>query len=528
MDNAEPSTSDGRKGRNKRKIDACAGYCGLTPEEVQNVSKYVMSSDEDEREEPFADSGSEFVPSSEGESSEDDYLQVSEGEDNKHDSPQTPVLENVTTMDEIMDIIRERKRLEIKWTDKEFIPQVFAFDSTNSGLKNVSLNNESSEVDFFLSLLSENIMNVIAIETNRYAIQKDAPKWKSVDIPELYVFFAVTLLMTRVKKLNIKEYWTQDILLSTPVFGQTMSRNRYCEIHRYLHFANNEEVEAHNRLGKFGNILTVLKENFKSQFYPFEHLVIDESMVLFKGRLSFRQYIKTKRHKFGIKLYVLCDCETGIVLDFIVYVGKGTQEDTRGLGATGEIVTNLLQPYMNKGHSLFTDNFYTSPTLSTFLFQNKTNSCGTVKQNRKEMPILDKNLKRGECDWRSSENMLVVKWKDRRDVTMLTTLHENKMVRLPRKDRVTNENLQKPLCVLEYNKQMGAVDRSDMMISSIDSTRKSIKWYKKLFFHTIDISLLNAHAMYLTQNSAKVPLATFQLAVIRQLLERYLYIFLFV
>lgn len=263
-----------------------------------------------------------------------------------------------------------------------------------------------------------------------------------------------------------------------------MSRNRYCEIHRYLHFANNEEEEAHNRLGKFGTVLALLKYNFKSQFYPFQNLVIDESMVLFKCRLSFKQFIKTKRHRFGIKLYVLYDCETGIILDFIVYVGKETnpQENASGLGATGEIVNSLLEPYLNKGHSLFTDNFYTSLTLSTFLYEKKTNSCGTVRQNRKQMPILDKKLKRGECDWRSSENFLVVKWKDRRDVVMLTNLHQNKMITLPRKDRVTNENVQKPLCVLECNKQMGAVDRSDMMISSIDSTRKSINWYKKTIF----------------------------------------------
>jgi hypothetical protein len=58
-----------------------------------------------------------------------------------------------------------------------------------------------------------------------------------------------------------------------------------------------------------------------AQFSPFQDLVIDKSMALFKGRLMFKQYIKTKRHKFGIKLYVLCDCETGYVLDFIVYTG---------------------------------------------------------------------------------------------------------------------------------------------------------------------------------------------------------------
>jgi hypothetical protein len=58
-----------------------------------------------------------------------------------------------------------------------------------------------------------------------------------------------------------------------------------------------------------------------AQFSPFQDLLIDQSMVLFKGRLMFKQYIKTKRHKFGINLYMLCDSETCDVLDFIVYTG---------------------------------------------------------------------------------------------------------------------------------------------------------------------------------------------------------------
>jgi len=32
---------------------------------------------------------------------------------------------------------------------------------------------------------------------------------------------------------------------------------------------------------------------------------LNESLVLFKGRLHFRQYIKAKRARFGIKLYEL-------------------------------------------------------------------------------------------------------------------------------------------------------------------------------------------------------------------------------
>lgn len=231
-----------------------------------------------------------------------------------------------------------------------------------------------------------------------------------------------------------------------------------------------------------------LKTNFQNHFYSFQNLVIDESMVLFKGRLSFKQYIKTKRHRFGIKLYVLCDCETGMVLDVIIYAGKATNIQGQGnqnLGVTGAIVAKLLSPYLNKGHSLFTDNFYTSSSL----FQNKTNSCGTVRQNRKQMPLFEQKLKTGEVDWRSSGTMLAVKWKDRRDVVMLTTMYENKFVTLPKISRITKENIKKPVGVVEYNRHMGAVDRSDMLIS-IDCTRKSIKWY---------VAILSFAGCYLTK-----------------------------
>ncbi|XP_018574685.2 piggyBac transposable element-derived protein 4 [Anoplophora glabripennis] len=137
------------------------------------------------------------------------------------------------------------------------------------------------------------------------------------------------------------------------------------------------------------------------------------------------------------------------------------------------------------------------------------------------MPKLEGKLKKRETASRSSDICLVTKWKDRRDVTMITTMHENKIVTLDKIDRATNENVKKSLCVVDYNEKMGAVDRSDMMMSSIDSLRKSMKWYKKLFVHTLDICVLNAHGMFSTKHHMKYPLAKFQMDLIRQLLERY-------
>lgn len=36
---------------------------------------------------------------------------------------------------------------------------------------------------------------------------------------------------------------------------------------------------------------------------PKESMCIDESIVLFVGRLSFRQFNQNKRHRYGIKIF---------------------------------------------------------------------------------------------------------------------------------------------------------------------------------------------------------------------------------
>ena len=44
---------------------------------------------------------------------------------------------------------------------------------------------------------------------------------------------------------------------------------------------------------------------FRKVYQPSKQLSVDESLILFKGCLHFKQYIKTKRSRFGIKLHEL-------------------------------------------------------------------------------------------------------------------------------------------------------------------------------------------------------------------------------
>jgi len=299
-----------------------------------------------------------------------------------------------------------------------------------------------------------------------------------------------------------------------------MSRNRFQLLLRYIHFCNNNNQVTNDRLFKIDMVLQDIKNNFRSAMVPFQNLVIDESRVLWKGRLSFKQFIRTKRHRFGIKFFILCDVETDYILDFIIYTGKTTRlvSCDSNLGQSGAVVKTLMKKYLNKGHTLYTDNWYTSPILSMYLHKKKTNTCGTVRCNRRGMPPFKKTkFQPGQTESKHTGKMLTIKWMDRREVHMLTTIHGDEQLPIQKHGKIT----MKPKCVKEYNENMGSVDKTDMLLSSVECVRKTIKWYKKIFFHLIDLSLLNAYSSYKTVTGNHIPIAQFQMELIRQIIEKY-------
>ena len=417
-----------------------------------------------------------------------------------------------------------------QWTDNEYTPQIHDFDDTNAGITPGMFTDESTCLDYFKHFVSNDLVVKIVEETNNfydYLTSKVAPspssrlqKWTHTDENKIYLFLAITLLLARNKKLSLKDYWSNDPLLECPQFKNLMTRDRYFLPLRVLHFCDNNNQPEGDRLYKIKLIVNHLREKFSDSFRPFNHLCIDESMVLFKGRLIFRQFIPSKRTRFGIKLFIICDCETGYILDFIVYTGKCTEiVSTEEYGVSGAVVQTLMQKYLGQGHTLWVDNWYTSPSLFNFLHSNKVNSCGTVRKTRKGMPSLKKKLKKGEVEAKYTTKIMALRWLDRREVCMLSTLHSNELKNTDKKDK-QNIPIQKPTCVIQYNRNMGAVDRSDMMISSVDSLRKSMKWYRKLFFHIMDMCILNSQTLYNVKTGKNIPLADFQLSVIRELIKK--------
>ena len=102
----------------------------------------------------------------------------------------------------------------------------------------------------------------------------------------------------------------------------------------------------------------------------YQSCAIDEAMIPFKGRLKFKQYMKDKPTKWGIKVFVLADSQTGYVKRLQVYTGKGLDSCVSDVGLCTRVVLDLLEGFDHTGLQLYTDNFYTSPLLYYRLYKN--------------------------------------------------------------------------------------------------------------------------------------------------------------
>ena len=249
-----------------------------------------------------------------------------------------------------------------------------------------------------------------------------------------------------------------------------MSSRRFELLLKFLHLNDTDTQPlrgetGYDKLYKVRPFFDIVLENFKAHYQPQQQISIDESMIAYKGRLSFIQYLPKKPHKWGLKAWVLADSTNGYCWGWKLYTGKDGDRTEHGLAH--KVVMDLVtdRRLEHKGYIVFTDNFYSSPALFKDLCCHGFGACGTARKNRRGIPksISDGRIQKGEVISSRDDSILSLLWRDKREVLMLSTYHDDSMVgRSRRSRRVTGgvEEIEKPCVVDEYNKYMGGVDKS--------------------------------------------------------------------
>lgn len=65
-------------------------------------------------------------------------------------------------------------------------------------------------------------------------------------------------------------------------------------------------------LNKIKSLIDEINKNMQNIYQPTREITIDESLMLWRGRLSYRQYMKSKASGYGLKFYNLAD-NTGTI-----------------------------------------------------------------------------------------------------------------------------------------------------------------------------------------------------------------------
>lgn len=165
----------------------------------------------------------------------------------------------------------------------------------------------------------------------------------------------------------------------------------------------------------------------------------------------------------------------------------------------------LLQPFLGRGqHWVFTDNFYTSPELYMDLLEHKTYATGTVRPHRKHFPLSLKTPTKmdiGSYQFASCQTLLAARWHDRRDVYMLSTAHDQSVSTVMKRPKgsKSKQPIPCPICIQDYNLYMGGVDLTDQCLSYYSLTqRRTVKWWKKVFWRLVDMTILNSWIIFRT------------------------------
>ena len=344
--------------------------------------------------------------------------------------------------------------------------------------------------------------------------------WSDVGEGDIKIFLAHLIAMGLVCKGCLEKYWDHGKTVKTPFFGTYMGRNTFQAILLNLQVSDSSldlpcNHRLHDPLYKVRPMLDMMDRNFIQSYKSGRDLSFDEGCCPYKGRVIFHCYNPAKPVKWHLKLFEVSDARTGYVIAFNVYTGKNKTQYALNVDVldpdstqTMKVMMGLLKKgnLLEKGHHVYMDNYYSSPDLFFELHNKECFTCGTCRKNRKNLPktVTTAKLKqKGDCVFRRDGALLCLKWWEKKDVLMLSTIHEAVFVETGKVDRAGNK-IEKPEAVYYYCSRMGGVDLSDQLLNYFTFIRKSTKWSRKLLIHLFNLVILNAYILNRHNGSKKM------------------------
>lgn len=362
-----------------------------------------------------------------------------------------------------------------------------------------------SEIQALDLFISEDILSIITISTNiyvelvrqKFARDRDA---RLTNMTEIRGFIGLLYLIgsLRSSRKNLHQLWDNSKGNGLESCYLTMSEQRFRFLLRCIRFDDVRDRPMRSELDKFSPIRELFERmvlSFQNYYSASEFLTIDEQLLAFRGRCSFRQYIPSKPSKYGIKTFALVDAKTAYTLKLETYVGTQPPGPYNQSNAAKDIVIRMVEPVQNTNRNITADNWFTSFPLVSELSERKLTYVGTLRKNKKEIPkefLPNKNRPENSSLFGFRENSTLVSYcpKKQKVVLVVSSMHHDAEI-----DRETGEK-QKPAIITFYNHTKIGVDLVDQLCQKNNVARNTRRWPMVVFYNLLNVAAINAFCIY--------------------------------
>ncbi|XP_036145519.1 piggyBac transposable element-derived protein 4 isoform X1 [Monomorium pharaonis] len=363
--------------------------------------------------------------------------------------------------------------------------------------------NAHAPIEAWSCLLSDDILEIIVKHTNeeidRNIRDKQAKNikinlscHKHIDLIELkacigLLYYAGMHKMIMSKTVN---WWSVH---SMPLFKATISHNRFTFILQNLRFDDKNTRPERKLVDRFANIREIWNlfiSNCKDNYEPDSNCTIDEQLLSFRGRCSFKIHIPSKPDKYGIKIVSMNDAVTHYMINAMPYVDTIDRDQQEPVPSY--YVRKLSEPIHNTERNITCDNWFMSYSLVESMGKNyNTTIVGTMKKNKREIPDRFKKIPANKSNvqfgYTNGKTLVSYNPKNKKIVLLLSSLHYTGKI-----DTETG----KPEIVVFYNKTKGGTDTFDFKCHQYTVARKTFRWPLRLFYGMLDQASVNSFVLY--------------------------------
>lgn len=312
---------------------------------------------------------------------------------------------------------------------------------------------QKSPLELFEDFFDEELINIIFLETNRYAAQKN--NVQNITKSEIKAFIGVLVLSGYICVPRRRMYWEREKDGHNTLITEAISRDKFEYILTNIHVKDNETVDKSDRFSKVRPLFTYLNKKFIEKSPLDEMQCVDEAMVPYFGRHGCKQFVHGKPIRYGYKLWVGAT-RLGFVSWFEPYQGASTNisktYNDYGVGPAVvlEYADVLRKKWPDKKFHIYFDNFFTTIPLVEKITEMGLHATGTFRENRiSNNPLIEsKTLKkqnRGTYDYAkiTDQNIIIVKWNDNNLVSLCSNFAGvNPIHNAKRFSRKENKNVQ--------------------------------------------------------------------------------------